>query len=256
MFRGHYPVKATAFADDFLAKYTAVGFGALSKREVDLLLLKLLQDHLPGFREKTDFDAARELRTTKRRIRGLRDEISYREAADEETLKARLRNELAQAEILSDHADTVMVQLDDAVLRGYAERIVRSEFGIVDTSFNSAILKLSGEKFLLLAFSVLSDEERKEATRKIDELSGRQVSNAPDNKTSFKRFRDAFISGAGDKAGKMFVSGAFALITSGASLILESVEPVANAAGGIRGALERMWKFFSGSEQGADGADE
>lgn len=42
---------AVSFAREFLEKYTAVGFGALSKREVDLLLIQLLQKHLPGFQE-------------------------------------------------------------------------------------------------------------------------------------------------------------------------------------------------------------
>ena len=134
--------EAIAFTNEFLSRYTSVGFGALSKREVDIMLLQLLQDHLPDFKDKTDFDAAIMLKTTKRKIRGLRVEISFREGHNWDDLRSRLREVLKTAEVLADDASMVMVQIDDAVLRGFAEKIVRSEFGVVDSSFNSSILKL------------------------------------------------------------------------------------------------------------------
>lgn len=245
---------ASRFANEFLARYTAIGFGALSKREIDLLLIQLLQEHLPGFRSRTDFDAARELRTTKRKIRGLRDEISYREAHDEATLKKRLRHELTRAEVLPRDHGMVMIQLDDAVLRGYAEKIVRSEFGIVDSSFNSAIMQLSGEKFLLLAFTVLSEEERQQAVETVNNLQDVDIAAAADHKSTFSRFRDAFVEGAGNQAGKLCVSGAVALATGGTSIILEGVEPLREATRGIGGALRTAWEFFSDRGGGAGGA--
>ena len=62
---------AEAFASEFIEQYTQIGFGALSKREIDLLVLRLLQKHLDDYQNKTDFDLAIQLRTTKRKIRGL-----------------------------------------------------------------------------------------------------------------------------------------------------------------------------------------
>ena len=81
-----------------------------------------------------------------------------------------LRSELKRAEVLPGEHGTVKIQLDDAVLRGYAEKIVRSEFGIVDSSFNSAILQLSGEKYLLLCLTVLTPDERAQAERALGEF--------------------------------------------------------------------------------------
>ena len=49
---------AASFAHEFLKKYTTIGFGALSKREIDLLLIQLLQKHLQGFQDMSDFDVA------------------------------------------------------------------------------------------------------------------------------------------------------------------------------------------------------
>ncbi|WP_299084008.1 hypothetical protein [uncultured Ruegeria sp.] len=240
---------AASFAREFLNKYTAVGFGALSKREVDLLLIQLLQKHLPGFQDKADFDAALVLRTTKRKIRGLRDEVSFREANNEDFLKSNLRNELKRAEVLPSDHGLVKVQLDDAVLRGYAEKIVRTEFGIVDSSFNSAILQLSGEKYLLLCLTVLTPEERVQAQQAIQEFDQDQQGSGVSQGSLFTQFKDAFVLGAGQQVGKLCVSGAMALVTGGASLILESVEPVTEAGRGIRAALQQVWDHFSHDEE-------
>ena len=236
---------AVAFAEEFLDKYTAVGFGALSKREVDLLLIHLLQKHLHGFRSKSDFDAALSLRTTKRKIRGLRDEVSFRETNGEELLNAHLRNELRRAEVLPSDHGMVKIQLDDAVLRGYAEKIVRTEFGIVDSSFNSAILQLSGEKYLLLCLTVLTPEEREQAQQALQAFGQDQQGPGAPQSSLFNQFKDAFVLGVGQQVGKLCVSGAMALVTGGASLILEGVEPVTEAGRGIRTALQQAWNHFS-----------
>ena len=236
--------KAIEFANEFLKRYTAVGFGALSKREVDLMLLQLLQDHLPGFKSKNDFDAAIMLKTTKRKIRGLRDEISFREGHQDDNLNFRLKELLVKAEIIADNHSMVMVQIDDAVLRGHAEKIVRSEFGIVDSSFNSSIMKLSGEKFLLLAYSVLDDADRIEAEKTIAKLNVSNGSNPDKKKSAFVQFKDGFIFGAGSRSGQLCVSGALTLLTNGASLIFDGVEPVKEAGRGIGKALELAHDFF------------
>ncbi|SMY07251.1 hypothetical protein [Flavimaricola marinus] len=249
MFEEDNADSAVAFARDFLDRYTAVGFGALSKREVDLLLIQLLQRHLLGFHAKSDFDAALMLRTTKRKIRGLRDEVSFRDARDENYLNTSLRQELKRAEVLPSDLGMIKIQLDDAVLRGYAEKIVRSEYGIVDSSFNSAILQLSGEKYLLLCLTVLTPEERDQAQQALAEIRPPQPQEDGQQETLFTRFKDAFVAGAGQQAGKLCVSGAMALVTGGASIILETSEPLTEAGRGIGRALQQSWEYFTQDQQ-------
>ena len=236
---------AAAFAREFLGKYISVGFGALSKREVDLLLIQLLQKHFKDFRDKSDFDAALLLRSTKRKIRGLRDEVSFREAKDEEFLQTHLRNELKRAEVLPGDHGVVKLQLDDAVLRGYAEKIVRTEFGIVDSSFNSAILQLSGEKYLLLCLTVLTSDEQKMAKQVLVELNQGEEGPVGSQRSLYIQFKEAFVWGAGQHAGKLCVSGAMALVTGGASIVLEGVEPIVKASRGMSDALKEAWNHFT-----------
>lgn len=247
MFKNHDTDKAAKFANEFLSRYTAIGYGALSKREIDLMLIQMLQDHLPNFKTKTDFDAAILLKTTKRKIRGLRDEISFREghSHSDEDLNASLREILLKAEILPDGNNMVMVQIDDAVLKGYAEKIVRSEFGIVDTSFNSAILKLSGEKFLLLAYSALSSSEKIEAEKTIAEISAKTGRKPDSQKSTFIQLKDGFVFGAGQRAGQLCVSGGLALLTNGASIMLEGGDLAKATGKGIGAALRQIHSLFN-----------
>ena len=180
----------------------------------------------------------------KRQIRGLRDEISYREVQDTDELKMSLREKLKAAEVLPGNHGMVMIQIDDAVLRGFAEKTVRSEFGIVDTSFNSSILQLSGEKFLFLAYTVLSESERQQADEtviKMQEQSGFSTNNT---KAAFAQFKDGFVLGVGNKVGQLCVSAGIALATGGSSLLLEGGEIAKATSSGIGEALRQIRSLF------------
>ena len=216
---------AKAFAEEFLRRYTEVGFGALSKREVDLLLIELLQTHIPDFKEKTNFDTAVQLRTTSKKIRLLRDEVSFRNANDQyrndksyQYLKNKLRQEMMRANPHQGDHDMVKIQIDDALLREYIEKLVRSQFEIVEKSFNSSILQLSTDMFLFLGLMVLKDEELREVTLALDKLQGGKGKFTSDPRKLFERFTEAFVESAGNQSGKLCASIAFALATNGASL--------------------------------------
>ncbi len=218
--------KAAEFARRFLSRYTSVGFGALSKREVDFLIIDLLEQHLPGFPDLSDFEAARKLRTTKRKVRGLRDDVSYRRLGSDADLAVALREELSRAEIVPANDWQVKVQIEDAVLRNFAEGIVRSDYGLVDTSFNSTILSLTPEKFLFLAFKVLPDSQFSELESVLEEISTEQkAAFTSKSKATFQTFKDAFIQGAGEEAGKLMISGAFAMLSGGATFFLGMEKP-------------------------------
>lgn len=244
MFKDDENTQAVEFANAFLKRYTNVGFGALPKREVDLMLLQLLQVHLPGFKEKSDFDTAIFLKTTKRKVRGLRDEISFREGHVEGDLSGRLRDVLKTAEMLKDSESMVMVQIDDAVLRGFAEKIIRSKFGVVDSSFNSQILKISPEKYLLLACELLNEDERNVAEAAILEIYNTQGETPEAGKSLFQLFNEGIVIGVGQTTGRLLASGAIALLTNGASLFLEGAEPVRQVGRGIREAINTAREFY------------
>ena len=132
------------------------------------------------------------------------------------------------------------------------EKIVRSEFGIVDGSFNSAILQFSGKKYLLLCLTVLTPEERELAQQALAEIQPQEPQPADQQKTLFTQFNEAFVAGAGQQAGKLCVSGAMALVTGGASVILETTEPLTDAGRSIGQALQQSWQYFTQDHDDGD----
>lgn len=122
---------------------------------------------------------------------------------------------------------------------------MRSEFGIVDSSFNSAILQLSGEKYLLLCLTVLTPDECTQAERALEEFRRDQLGAEDYHGSLFTQLRRAFVSGAGQQAGKLCVSGAMALVTGGASIFLDGGEPFRDAGRGIGEGLQQAWNYFT-----------
>lgn len=255
LFKPEETAEAASFANELIERYIAVGFGALSKREVDLLIIDLLETHLSGFSKMSDFDAARRLRTTKRKIRGLRDDVSYRTLQSDEQLASALRRELNNAEIIPADDWMVKVQIEDAVLRNFAEGVVRADYGLVDTSFNSTILKFSPEKFLFLAFKVLPEDELAELEEALHEIITEKKSYSASGEGSrFEKFKNAFLDGAGKEAGKLTTAAAFAILSGGASIVLGSDTPSKHIGKGIAQALKAVWRHFTSSDQGVDAA--
>jgi hypothetical protein len=83
-----------AFTDAFLTAYLQDGFAAMSKREIDLLVLRLVVDHKECWSWESPpnaFEMAKALRAKRTRLRSMMDELSFRMLADEENAKRRLR---------------------------------------------------------------------------------------------------------------------------------------------------------------------
>ena len=125
---------------------------------------------------------------------------------------------LKNAEMLPGDEGMVKIQIDDPVLRGCTAKLIREEFGVVDTSFNNAILQISGEKFLFLGWKLLDSNEMKLTLKALDEISKGKSKMPHGANSNFRLFKEAFIAGAGNKAGSLCVSAAMALVSGGYSI--------------------------------------
>ena len=136
------------------------------------------------------------------------DEWSFRSLADVNEAAKRLRRVIEDrihedGEKLFDD-DKVRIQIEDAFLREYAKDLVQKDCGIVDTSFNRAIIVLSGDKFLALVFEILPASARK----KIDEelVKHKRDLNCAANQNLFRIFIEQAVKGAGSEVGKQAVT--------------------------------------------------
>ena len=95
-----------------------------------------------------------------------------------------------------------------------------------------------------LRYKVLSDEERTQAEDVVKQILARKSVPSGSKKMTFSKFMEGFVMGSGHKAGQLCVSGGMALVTGGASLILESGE-LRSAGGGIAKALQSARSLFA-----------
>jgi len=213
------------FAKDFLEAYLEVGFANMPKREIDLLVLRLLIEHSEAWtwdNPPTAFELARQLRAKRGRLRSMLDELSFRNSADENLTKSRLRAILTSAE-KDFEGNKVKFQIEDGYLREYAKSLVQADLGIVDTSFDRSIVTLSGDKFLALVTEVM-DEKAKKAFGKQLEKHKKSLGKANDREGLIKTFLREFVKSAGKEAGQKCIRLGAAAITSGLSEIPELID--------------------------------
>jgi hypothetical protein len=218
-------LKETDFLRKFLELYIRNGYGSLPKRETELALLDLMIKFRQEWRDAPPnaFQLARGLRISQSRARSLLDEIAYRdETKTDDWCREELRAALLKAEKVKSDS-WVQLQLDDGLVRDFAVAEVRKGYGIVDTSFNSAIIKLSGEKFAALVLESMPAVEANRVIANISEEDREQQQNDQGTKGSIRLFVDAFAESAGQQAGKKAVNLGFALLTGGADLAIELI---------------------------------
>lgn len=218
-----------AFGKAFLEAYLSEGFTVMTKREIDLLVLRLLVQHREGWswdHPPSAFDVSRELRAKRSRIRSMMDELSFRHLLDEDHARKRLRR-IIEDRIREESDDLfqnsrVRVQIEDGFLREFAKDLVQKDYGIVDSSFNSSILVLSGDKFLALVFEVMPDAPRKQIEAELKKHKA--ALGASDDTRLFRLFIEQAVKGAGNELGQKAVRFGVAALTGGTSEIPGFIE--------------------------------
>jgi hypothetical protein len=209
-----------AFAKAFLETYLENGYTTMPKREIDLLVLRLLIEHRESWsweEPPSAFALSQELRATRSKMRSMMDEISFRHLANEDTARKRLRKIITdrvreEGEELFEN-NKVRIQIEDGFLREFAKDLVQKDFGIVDSSFNSSILVLSGDKFLAIAFEVMPESAREKIETELNEH--KEALHAQDNQNLVRLFFEHAVKGAGNEVGKQAINLGVTALTGG-----------------------------------------
>lgn len=213
------------FAREFVEAYLKNGFANMPKREIDLLVLHLLITHSDAWsweHPPSAFELSQKLRTKRGRLRSMLDELSFRNAADEEKVRARLHRLLEESEKDID-GNKVKVQIEDGYLREYAKSLVQADFGIVDTSFDRSIVTLSGDKFLMLVSEVMGDKEKQAFEKELNKHR-KDLPAAKEKDGLLKTFLEEFVKSAGKEAGKKAIKLGASALTGGLSEIPDLIE--------------------------------
>jgi Fe-S cluster assembly ATPase SufC len=118
-------INSKSFVNGFIDGYMRHGFAGLPKKEIDLLVLQLLLQHVEQWSmddPPSAFELAQVLLVKKGRILSMLDELSYRRNSIQENLEKvldRLKLILINGEIIKN-GNKVIIQIEDGYLREYA----------------------------------------------------------------------------------------------------------------------------------------
>ncbi len=219
------------FCKAFLEAYLADGFTTMTKREIDLLVLRLLVELREGCSWEmppSAFDLAQLLRAKKSRVRSMMDELSFRNMSDEENAKTRLKSLIVkqtqnQGDALT-RSGNIRLQIEDGFLREYAKNLVQIDFGIVDTSFDRSIINLSAAKFLSLIEKLLTTDQQNEIQRCVKNIG--QPSSGENQDSLWRTFLKSVAKGSGEQLGKTVVRLGLAALTGGVSEVPALIDGV------------------------------
>lgn len=213
-------LRKTNFLYDLLETLIERGLGTLPARETALTFVDLLLKYNPEWKNRPpeDYELARLLKTSPRKIRTIRDDLAYRDTSkDDNWCREKLSSLLLNAERIKE-GEYVSFEIDDGLLREYAKKQVRDHYGVFDTGINNSVVKISGNSFLILATSLLEDDARNKLIASIPQKDA--------GKSSVKKFIENFMQAAGNQAGKKTVDLGFTILTGGLSDVIPAIEMV------------------------------
>jgi hypothetical protein len=207
------------------------GLGTLPVREVAILAVEQLLRHHPqrGGELPPPYELARLLRISPRRLRGILDDISHRDTKrNETTLREELREILVNAEKASSN-DSVAFQVDNGLRRAFAQRLIQENYGMVDSSFSSSVIRISAKQFSALCASVLSPAEADAALITIRGSESDHVENVFESIA--KQNVGEFSQKAAGRRGEKLVDLGFYLAAGGAHGVVELTNRVVRILG-------------------------
>lgn len=227
-------LKDTAFLEELLKEFVTRGLGSLPGRETTIAVVGLLLKHHPEWKTHPpmDYEIARLLRTSPKKIRNIRDELAYRDPSrSEEWCRQQLASDLQRAETVGD-GSYVSFQIDDGLVRDYAQKLVRQNYGVFESGMNGAVAKVSGEAFAALALSVLPEADALRVANEVPNDLAEKLQDERLVKGPIRIFIESFAQSAGEEAGAQSVDLAFTLLTGGANKIGKALNLVRNVFGG------------------------
>ena len=228
-------VKQTDFLPELLREFVGRGLGSLPGRETTITLVELLLKYHPDWQKNPprDYEIARLLRTSPRKIRNIRDEISYRDTErNDEWCRQQLVKILSTAERLRE-GKTVSFQVDDGLVRDYAQKLVRENYGVFEQGMNASIVKISGQAFAALVLAIMPQDKQDELINVIAEVGQSEERCVQNDKTAIRMFVESLATKAGEEAGKQSTRLAFSILTGGLS-------EIGNALGIVREVFDEQ----------------
>lgn len=219
--------EAEAFGRAFLKEYMSPSLGAMSKREVDLLIFRLLAT-TGSF--QGDFSAGNVQAISRRlcipvsKVKLLYYETQLRTVipGDIAWLRENVFRALNGSRLKITEGNKVQIEISitNPLVREELIAALEGKGAIVDSSFRREILRLYYDNYVDLLDLLATKEERKEIVRRMAEV----LKSQPDAPTSLPTGKDlygTFLNALVGQAGRKTADLSFGLLTGGLSELPE-----------------------------------
>jgi hypothetical protein len=196
------------FADEFLRHYLKNGIGAMSKSDIDALVMHLLDKYTRSegiaLQAYSNQMASETLRAPLSRIKRLRYEagLKYGGRAEDEA-KRRFVNCLSKA-VLELDKDKICLIVEDTLSRHWIQGHIKESGLVFDGSFNSEIVRVSPDGFFKVLRELLDKGDVERFEKKY--VTMRRAKNRDDVTQGFKTLLTEFVKGAANGAGGLAVT--------------------------------------------------
>jgi hypothetical protein len=194
------------FKTGFLACYLSGGMGALSKRDIDALVMHLLDeqgldDGVP-LKNLSNQQVSVKLRIPATRIKALRYEAMLKYVSDNESLaKWRFLEVLAKAKFDAEK-DKIGFIIEDTFTRNWLQGILKGEGLVFDSSFNTEIVKVDSEGFFAVLKVLYDGKSVATLKARLDGIK------ADKENMTFAEIKKEFLKGAASALGGATASAA------------------------------------------------
>jgi len=159
--------------DDFLDTYLEPAFGSLSKTEIDMLVLGLLEQtgKIKKEKESSQYLLSRELKISLAKASNLWYNRSLRKKYKDEDFNEMIEHILLNRKykIYKGEGGWLLLQIENPLLLEYIKNKIQELGYIQDDSFSKKIIKLPEETFVALIENCIGKERKSEILKKLDE---------------------------------------------------------------------------------------
>ena len=192
-----------AFKSRFLDSYLENGLGSLSKRDIEVLLIYLLDEY--GLADGKPLKALSNqsvsilLKAPNSRIKALRYEATLKYTPNNEDLaKSRLLEVIAKSQLDSDKRRIGLI-IEDSFTRNWLQGHMKDHGLVFDGSFNSEVVRADADQLCNVLLSIYDEKPVNTFREKIAQL------RQSESKLSFPDVKKDFLKGAIGGLGKAAV---------------------------------------------------
>jgi hypothetical protein len=191
------------FTKEFINEYLGRGFGTLSKRDIDVLVLHLLIKYKYFGDEFDYFKASKLLKISEARVRSIYSDVQLRyEQYTENEAKSMFIELFESMRFERTKTGKYRFIVRDPLLRQYFEEWVASVNGFHDSSFNPNLVVVSRDVLEQVMGVLAVDKSLNDIKAEMPKEINNEIGKEGTIKGYIKRFLDSYVDTLGTEAAK------------------------------------------------------